>query len=352
MSTVASHKGAGTRPMKPGVIGAVLGVILAVVVTVSFVVLRPSPHQILVVFPSKDLMFASHIGLVLQNTDIMAQNGIEARFESADDRDEFDRLATRADVVLTDQTHALRLSARPGGAHIVANLGSAGRVGLVVPVGSPVESIQALRGASIASPTGNATHRFLLEQTTSAGLAAGDWELRASPRLDQSASLGTDAVMLWDPTLYAAEFQGSVQTLARGEHFATVTFDDRLVGPHREQGLAVLTAIKQAMHHFNSDPRQSAIWLAGDTGKPAPQMQRACFRANGNFGWHRFVSLSMSPELPSLRTALEADNLYLVSQGYLGTPADLDRVIDGSLMDSVDIDAEPLASVGTAIPTP
>ena len=123
----------------------------------------------------------------------------------------------------------------------------------------------------------------------------------------------------------------------------------KMIKKPQARGLAVLTAIKQAMHHFNSDPRQSAIWLAGDTGKPAPQMQRACFRVNGNFGWQRFVSLSMSPELPSLRAALEADNRFLVTQGYLDEPADLDQVIDGSLMDQVDIDAAPLASVGTAI---
>lgn len=349
MSTAESGSTEGSILARPRVLGAV--VFVAVVAALALgALLWPQPQRVLIVFPRRNLAIAGHMGAVLQNTDILRQNGIEARFETPEGQQDLVRLAAKADIVLTDQTHALRLSDRAGGAHLVANLGSAGRLGLVVPAESDLGSIEDLRGKSIATTTGTAAHRFVLDQARQAGLSEQDWRLVTTDRIDQATSTGADAATLWDPALFTAEFQGTARSLARSELFATVVFNDRLIGRHREVGLAALTSIKQAFHHFNSDPRQAAIWLAGDAGKPAPQMQRACMRINGNFGRRRFLNLVLSPELPSLRAALEADNSFLVELGYLGEPAELDGFIHGSLMDQVDAEASALATVGTAPP--
>jgi ABC-type nitrate/sulfonate/bicarbonate transport system substrate-binding protein len=311
--------------------------------------LWPPPERVVVVYPRRNLMFAGHIGVVLEHTDIFAQNGIDARFQSPESHAAFIEAAHDADVVLLDQTQALLLAAQ-GDGRIVANLGSAGKLGLVVPSSSPVEEVSQLRGKRIASSSGGPAHRFLLEQLRGAGLGDSDWTHEVDADQDLSLELAADAAVIRDPALMAAEFQGQVRTIAASELFATVLFDRRLSDRHREVGLATLTAIKQAFHQLNRDPRQVAVQVAGVEGKPAPQVQRSCYHINGNFGHRQFVNLVLSPELPSFQQALRADNAFLVATGQLDAPAALDALVDGSLMDQVDVAARPLAVVGAVSP--
>ncbi len=347
MSTAESGSTKGSRLASPRVLGAAAVVAIGAAILLA-VLLWPQPSQVLIVFPRRSLLFAGHMGVVLQNTDILAQNGIQARFEAPESREDLALLAEQADVVFTDESHALRLSARGDGTSIVANLGSAGRLGIVVPSGAEISSVQELRGARVATTKGTPAHRFLIEQTRAAGLTADDWQLVPADRNDQATSSAADAASLWDPEFFSTEAQETAKALATSELFATVVFSERLTGRHRDVGLAVLTAIKQAFHYLNEDPRQAAIWLAGDSGKPAARTQHACMQVNGNFARRRFISLVLSPELPSLRTTLEADNAFLVELGYLDQPANLDEIIQGSLMDQVDITAQPLTVIRAA----
>ena len=347
MSTSAA--GERSVPGRAGVRGVGLTLAaLTIAAAVAALALWPDPSEVLLVFPRRDLLIGSQVGAVLERTDILQQNGLEAHVEAPEDRAAFGELAERADVVITDETHALLLAERSGGARIVASLGSAGRIGLVVPTGSPITTTAELRGRRVAVPRGPGARRHANAWLAAAGLEPAEVELVEAGSVDQALSLGADATVLWDPALFGAEFRGTSRALETREHFTAVVFDPRLVEEHRDVGQAALTAIKQAMHSFNDDPRQAAIWLAGDLGKPAPQMQRACFRANGNFGWRSFVSLCLSPELPSFQAALEADLAQLVIAGSLPTGASLDDRIHGALMDEVDSTAEPLAEVGLA----
>jgi ABC-type nitrate/sulfonate/bicarbonate transport system substrate-binding protein len=310
--------------------------------------LAPKPSDLIIAYPAKSVLFSSHIGQILQRSDILAQNGVTARFEAPDFLNEFSDAALDADVVLTGEAHGLRLDGRRVGARIVATLGSGGRLGLVVPADSEVETIADLRGKRVAATPANALHRWLTEHTRAADLGDEDWELVSYEGLDYASTSNIDAAAQWDPFLFLLERQGESRVLAYGDYFTSVVFSERLVGEDRELGLAVLTAIKQAFHHLNSDPAQAAQWLAGDNGRPPVNMQMACFGINGNFKRRSFRQITLSPELPSFLRALDEDNRFLVEKGFLAAPVDLERLVDGSLVDQVDAQAFPLASVGDA----
>jgi ABC-type nitrate/sulfonate/bicarbonate transport system substrate-binding protein len=308
----------------------------------------PKHTDLVIAFPHKSVLFASHIGMVLKNTDILAQNGIRARFEAPDDLDAFGKLAEHADVVLTGEAHGLRLSTRPTGARIVATLGSGGRLGLVVPEDSEITTLADLQGKRIAATPANALHRWLLGELTEAGVSASDWELTPFDGPEGELTKQADAAAQWDPFLYGFETQDGFRVLTRGEYYTSVVFGTHLLGEDRELGLAALTAIKQAFHHFNTNPRMVAQWLAGSSGKPPLPLQRACFPINPNFGRRNMNGLVLSPDLPSLVRALEQDNAFLVEQGFIDAPLDLDTIIDGTLMDEADRSALPLSEVGDA----
>lgn len=310
--------------------------------------LVPERADVVIAYPGKSVLFAGHVGAVLEHTDILAQNGVSARILGSQNLREFGEFAERADVVLTGEAHGLRLAARPSGARIVATLGSGGRLGLVVPADSEVDSVADLKGLRVSATPANALHRWVVDELRGAGLADDDWQLAPFEGPEVVSSATTDAAAQWDPFLRQAERQGRVKVLAQSDYFTSVVFAEHLTGVDRELGLAVLTAIKQAFHHFNSDPKQVALWVSGPTGRPSPQLQRACFPINANFGRRSMTGLVLSPDLPSFVSSLEQDNAFLVEQGFLDRPLDLDTIIDGSLMDEVDASALPLVKVGLA----
>lgn len=306
----------------------------------------PDRSSVVIAFPRNSVLFAGHIGLVLRNTDILEQNGVKARFEVAENLREFGGMAEGADVVLTGEAHGLRLSTLAGGARIVATLGSGGRLGLVVPAESELSSVADLRGKRVAATPANALHRWVVDEMRGAGIPDEDWELAAFEGPEVVASPNQDAAGMWDPYFLAAETQGRVKVLAESDYFTSVVFASRLTDEDRELGLAVLTAIKQAFHYFNTEPREVSMWVAGTSGRPAPQLQRACFPVNINFGRRSIDGLVLSPDLPSFVSSLEQDVAFLVEHGYLSESFDLSTILDGSLMDEVDQLALPLVKVG------
>ncbi len=338
-SIVADRRGPGPLPIALSVAA------LLAFCAYLWTILVPPSVDLVIAFPRKSVLFAGHVGLVLQRTDILAQNGVHARFETSESLNEFGELAETADVVLTGEAHGLRLASRPEGARIVATLGSGGRLGLVVPPDSDVESIAGLKGKRIAATPGNALHRWLLEQTRGAGLADDDWTLVPFDGPENAATTDADSAAQWDPYLFMAEQQGRASTLALGDYFITVVFSEHLLEQDRELGLATLTAVKQAFHYFNSDPRLVAQWMEGQSGKPPVNLQRMCFGINASFRT-AFSLLMLTPAQPSLLRSLEADNAFLVEQGFIDAPLNLAEVVDSTLIDQVDARAVPLTQVG------
>lgn len=91
---------------------------------------------------------------------------------------------------------------------------------IIVPKGSPVQSVAELKGKTVVLNKGSNVHYLLVKQLEKNGVAYEDVDVKYLPPADARAAFekgSVDAWVIWDPFLAAAETATGGRVLANGE---------------------------------------------------------------------------------------------------------------------------------------
>lgn len=210
---------------------------------------------------------------------------------------------------------------------------------ILVPAGSRVQTVSALKGRKIALQKGSTAHHLLIEALVTAGLAWADIHpvYLAPPDARAAFQSGAvDAWAIWDPYFAAAEVQLGARPLTA--HVPRFDYRQFLVvrpdfpGEHRAAYEQLLAVVASAEQRLALEPSGAAALLASDAHLDPSILTRALGR--GRFGlqpltdavWREqqeladlFASLHLLNPIPDVRSA--ALDAAAAPAGSLGVSA-------------------------------
>jgi sulfonate transport system substrate-binding protein len=139
---------------------------------------------------------------------------------------------------------------------------------IVVPQGSPITSVDQLRGADIAATTGTDPYFFLLQTLDEAGIPASEVTIQNLQHADGRAALENGSVDAWaglDPLMAASQAQAGSTLLYRNVDFATYGFlnaTESFLDASPDLAQAVVDANEQARAWAVEHPDETAAILA------------------------------------------------------------------------------------------
>jgi sulfonate transport system substrate-binding protein len=150
---------------------------------------------------------------------------------------------------------------------------SGSNVGLLLPAGSAVQSVEALRGKSIAVTKGSSAHNFLVRLLEAHEMTPADVHLDFLQPADAAAAFNRgriDAWAIWDPYFALAERQPGVRLLTNAVGVApsnTFFFARRAYAQaHPALMTALVDEINGAAHWAEANPSDLAAVMAEVTG--------------------------------------------------------------------------------------
>lgn len=213
---------------------------------------------------------------VLKRTDVLAQHGLHASlvpFSYGTPQVEA-AFAGELDAFFAGDQPAINLLAQGGRWKIVARL-FYDRVALIVPPGSPIDSVEDLRGKTVASPFGSTAHREIFLAQIEAGLDPDtevvnrNLDILEIQRLVQDGGMETwediDAAAAWEPNVSSFKMNGLTRHLAESRATGVVAISDEFLANNPEAAVQFLVALTRAWHFFAQDPSRVMRWYNDDT---------------------------------------------------------------------------------------
>ncbi|MBM7388193.1 sulfonate transport system substrate-binding protein [Clavibacter michiganensis] len=139
---------------------------------------------------------------------------------------------------------------------------------IVVPKGSPITSVDQLRGADIAATKGTDPYFFLLQTLDQAGIPASDVTIQNLQHADGRAALENGSVDAWaglDPLMAASEAEAGSTLLYRNVDFATYGFlnaTQSFLDASPDLAQAVVDSYEEARAWAVEHPDETAAILA------------------------------------------------------------------------------------------
>ncbi|MDQ2698177.1 MAG: aliphatic sulfonate ABC transporter substrate-binding protein [Actinomycetota bacterium] len=143
---------------------------------------------------------------------------------------------------------------------------------IVVPAGSPITSVEDLRGASIAATKGTDPYFFLLQTLDEAGIGLDEVTIQNLQHADGGAALTSGAVDAWsglDPIMAATEIDAGTQLIYRNIDFNTYGFlnaTEDFITNHPDLAQLVVDAYEKARAWAIDNPEETAAILAEVAG--------------------------------------------------------------------------------------
>ena len=236
------------------------------------------------------------VGEVFAATDILQRHGFDPElihFEHGKDQHEFCNLGV-IDATFSCEVPAMVHLDRLPGMVINGYAGELGEIALVVPAGSDIESVEDLRGKSVAL-LGGSSSELVFEEW----LAAAQLRRNADVRVDQHGGIGesavkavtsgrADAAVLWDPWLSKAEIDHGLRVIHRTPFWSLVaTFEAH---PSVRDPDAYMAAVRDALSYAAEHTAEVVALVERRSGIPAPVIERVLAK-------NRFVAGNVSPDL-------------------------------------------------------
>jgi sulfonate transport system substrate-binding protein len=142
---------------------------------------------------------------------------------------------------------------------------------LVVPAGSPIQTVADLKGKKIAATKGTDPYFFLLQSLDEAGLSAADVTVEVLQHADGWAALQNGSVDAWaglDPIMAGAEASGAT-LIYRNVGFNSYGFlnaTETFLKERPEVAQAVVDAYEQARVWAEANPDETAKILSDEAG--------------------------------------------------------------------------------------
>lgn len=201
---------------------------------------------------------------------------------------------------------------------------------LVVPKGSPIQSLKDLKGKKIAATKGTDPYLFLLRSLRTVGLTRADIEHVPLQHADGKAALEQGRVDAWaglDPLMAASELGSGARLLYRNVAFNTYGFlnaREDFLQRHPQAARRVIAVYERARTWIVQNPREAARILS-EEAKVSLEVALLQLKVRTDF----------SQSLPGARhiQALEAAAPILLEESLVRPGTDLRQVIT-SLVDT------------------
>jgi len=247
-----------------------------------------SAEKIRIGYPSAGALINGQAGAILEKTDILEKNGLEGEvtpFLYGPPMQEA-LLAGHIDIALTSEANFVNLAAKFP-CKIIATLGSAGRIAIMVREDSPVKSVAGLKGKTITTIFGTSAHYPTVQWLQLAGLdPARDVKLLHMAAAEGRAALikgDIDAITMWDP--FVADFvrKKAARVLVYNPSFwTTVVASDEFLEKSPEAAERFLLALHEAALYMARDKGLVNGWLS-KTMNVAPAIINKGSSYNSNY---------------------------------------------------------------------
>ncbi|HEV7321143.1 MAG TPA: sulfonate ABC transporter substrate-binding protein [Ensifer sp.] len=156
---------------------------------------------------------------------------------------------------------------------------------ILVPKGSPIQSVADLKGKTVALNKGSNVHFLLVKALEEAGLKYSDIKTSFLPPADARAAFeqgAVDAWVIWDPFQAAAELAIEARELRNGEGIVPnhqfYLGAKPFVDSHPEAVDTVIAAVAEIDEWAKANPAAAAAELAPSVGIPADVLAVALAR--------------------------------------------------------------------------
>ncbi len=278
---------------------------------------------------------------VLKRTDILDSHGLDPSLVpfSYGGPQVDAAFAGKLDVFFSGDQPAINLIARGGRWKIVARM-YYDRIAFIVPPNSPIQTVEDLRGKTVASPFGSVAHREAFLEQRAAGLDADTNVknenldiLQISRRvLDGGVDTwnGIDAAVVWEPIVSRFELAGLARSLTSKRTLGVVSFSDEFIAEHPEAAVEFLIALVRAWDFFSRHPDQVRQWYIDDTQLDyTSEVLISAAGVDPNFS---------ANSMHEIQLGLDQEHIAILEQGAAWrrgagkTGPDIRRSVDQSLM--------------------
>lgn len=278
--------------------------LLTLVLCLAGCTAKPDGETLALAYPSAGAIMNTHLGLILEKTEILKKHGFAPQISSMGTGKELKvaLVSGRADVILTTETNFPVLLGEGFDAVGINSLGSAGRLGLLVR-DEKLKNLGDLKGKSIATIFGTSVHQPAVVWAKEAGATL--MNMGSVAAMQAALEAGQVAgIVTWDPYLTDALENGgrllkedrfdliavaSRQFVKRGltaKLNAALTEAVEYLREHRQevnQDFAKLTKIKAATIHKASLANKNYAMDAGPVEISIEQDFRRRLQAAADF---------------------------------------------------------------------
>ena len=232
-------------------------------------------NRIRIGYPSAGALINGQVGTVLANTDILEKNGLAAEvvpFLYGSQMQEA-LLAGKIDIALTSEANFVNLAAKFP-CKMIATLGSAGRIAIMVREDSPVKKVEELKGKTVATVFGTSAHYPAVQWVLKAGLSPGkDVQGVHMAAAEGRAALvkgDIDAIVIWDPFVEDFVQKKAARVLdANPSFFTTTVASAEFLKNSPQTAVKFLVALQQAALYMARNHALVNGWLAKTMGVSA-----------------------------------------------------------------------------------
>ena len=274
---------------------------------------------------------------VIKRTDLFEQHGLDPRlvpYTGGPDQVEA-ALEGKLDVLFIGDQPVVNLVSRGGQWSVLARL-LYGRVALVVPPSSPIQSVADLPGRTVGVPLGTAVHRLTMTMETEGGVDPASVDHQAVDpytvnRLTRSGGQrwgDYDAFAVWEPNLSRMEAAGTVRPLSITRGMGVILVSDDFRTKHPEATVELLAALLRTWHFVATEHDQVLRWYRDDVRRNLePSVVDPPVDIEPNFAAATPSDVDLSLEGSPTRSLLEAER-WAVANGFADRRVDIREHMD------------------------
>ncbi|MEI7777065.1 MAG: ABC transporter substrate-binding protein [bacterium] len=213
----------------------------------------------------------------MQHTDVLAQNGLQAKFEkfTAGPPLAEAALAGDLDVVLMGHVPAMSLNTKDSNWNIVGRLLD-GRWSIIVPKDSSIKTPNDLKGKVYATPFNTLPHILGLDMLKGLGidpqkdLTVQNIDAVEAVNVLQKGDSKTwgniSALGLWDPTVAQFEEQGKAKSIYDGRLDGVIVMSKKFYDAHPDAAKQFMKAMGQSYEFYLTNKDLTNDWYIKDIG--------------------------------------------------------------------------------------
>jgi sulfonate transport system substrate-binding protein len=244
--------------------------------------------RIRIAYPNAGALINGQLGHILEKTDILEKNGLEAEVVAFPYWPPMQEalVAGSVDVAIGSEANFVNIAAKFP-CKLIATVGSAGRIAIMVRPDSPAKTLADLKDKTVTTVFGTSAHYPAVKWILDAGLTPGtDIKVLHMSAAEGRAALAKgdiDAFTIWDPFVEDMVQKKTGRVLVAKPSFLTTTMaSDEFLKRQPEAAVRFLTALQEAIVYMAKNKELVNGWLS-KTNNVAPPLIDKGSRYNYNY---------------------------------------------------------------------